>query len=68
VAALAGFVEITVGAVVSAVAPVVKVHAKALANEVPERSFAPVVIVAVKRVLAARVAVGEKVATWVAAL
>jgi hypothetical protein len=54
--------------VVSAVAPVVKVHAKALANEVPERSFAPVVIVAVKRVLAARVAVGEKVATWVAAL
>jgi hypothetical protein len=68
VAAFKGFVEITVGAVVSAVAPVVKVQTKLLANEVPDRSLAPVVIVAVKVVLAARLAVGAKIAILFAAL
>ena len=62
VAPFAGSVKVTVGAVVSAAAPVVKVHTKLLANALPARSLAPVVIVAVKRVLAARLADGEKVA------
>ena len=43
----AGLVEVTVGAVVSAVAPVVKVQTKLLASGLPARSLAPVVIVAV---------------------
>jgi hypothetical protein len=57
-----------VGAVVSVVAPVVKVQIKELAKEVPDRSLAPVVIVAVKRVLIARLAVGAKVAILFAIL
>jgi hypothetical protein len=68
VAALAGLVEITVGAVVSAVAPVVKVQTKELAKEVPDRSLAPVVIVAVYIILAVRLAVGANVAILFAAL
>jgi hypothetical protein len=62
-------VELTVGAVVSAVAPVVKVQTKGLANELPDWSLAPVVIVAVNRVLIARLlAGGANVATLHAAL
>ena len=47
VAALAGTVRITVGAVVSGVAPVVKLQTKLLASALPARSRVPVVIVAV---------------------
>src|SRR5256885_1576757 len=47
VAALAGTVKLTVGAVVSGVAPVVKLQTKLLASALPARSLAPVVIVAV---------------------
>ena len=47
VAAFAGSVELTVGAVMSGVAPVAKLHTKSLANALPARSLAPVVIVAV---------------------
>ena len=47
VAALAGTVRLTVGAVVSGAAPVVKLHTKSLASALPARSLAPVVIVAV---------------------
>ncbi len=43
----AGLVEVTVGAVVSAVAPVVKLQTNALARALPARSSAPVEIVAV---------------------
>lgn len=46
-APFAGFVEVTVGAVVSVVVPVVKVHTKLPANALPDRSLAPVVTVAV---------------------
>jgi hypothetical protein len=63
VAPLAGTVEITVGFVLSAAAPVVKVQTKLLASAFPERSCAAVVIVAVNRVLAARAVVGVNVAT-----
>jgi len=47
VAVLAGSVELTVGAVVSAVVPVVKLHVLLTANGLPARSLTPVVIVAV---------------------
>ena len=47
VAALPGTVELTVGRVVSAVAPLVKLQAKLLASALPNLSRAPVVIVAV---------------------
>jgi hypothetical protein len=68
VAAFAGFVEVSVGAVTSMVAPVVKVQTYGLANELPEGSLAPAVIVAVKVVLAARLPVGANVAILQAAL
>ena len=57
VAPFAGTVETTVGG-----AAVVKVHTKLADNGTPAGSFAPVVIVAVKRVLLARTAVGVNVA------
>ena len=53
VAALAGIVETTVGG-----AAVVNVHTKLAASAAPVGSFAPVVIVAVYKVLVARTAVG----------
>ena len=59
---MAGRVDVTMGAVMSGVAPVVKVHTKLLARALPARSLAPVVIVPVKRVLGASWAVGVKVA------
>ncbi len=62
VAPAAGFVELTVGRVVSEVAHVVKVHAKGLASALPPVSLTPVVIVAVKVVRAARLAFGVKIA------
>src|SRR3989339_1000471 len=67
VALSAGFVRITVGAALSRAAPpapVVKVHMKFAASALPARSPAPVVIVAVNRVLSGSVAgvVGVKVA------
>src|SRR5438445_83319 len=46
-AAFAGSVKLTVGAVMSGAAPVVKLHVKVLANGLPARSLASVVIVAV---------------------
>ena len=61
VALFAGSVEVTVGAVVSAVAPVVKLQTKLLASGLPARSLAPVVIVTVKAVLGARWPEGVKV-------
>jgi hypothetical protein len=68
VAALAGFVELTVGAVASETALVVKAQTKLLAKESPPRSLVPVVIVAVKVVLAARLAAGANVAILLVAL
>ena len=62
VAALAGTVELTVGAVVSGVAPVVKVHTLLTASALPAKSLDPVVIVAVYVVLAARLLAGVKTA------
>jgi hypothetical protein len=56
-APLAGTVEITVGG-----AAVVKVHTKLAASGTPAGSFAPVVMVAVNKVLLARTAVGVNVA------
>jgi hypothetical protein len=47
---------------------VVNVHTKLAASVLPNVSAAPVVMVAVKVVLAARLAVGVKVATSAAAL
>jgi ABC-type dipeptide/oligopeptide/nickel transport system permease subunit len=47
VALEAGFVEATVGGVVSAVAPVVKLHTLLAAMAFPARSLTPVEIVAV---------------------
>ena len=66
-AALAGFVEVTVGAVVSAVAPVVKLHTKSLASALPARSVISVVSVAVNVVLTASGLAGSKVAVVSAA-
>ena len=57
VAPFAGTVETTVGG-----ATVVKVHTKLVASGAPVGSFAPVVIVAVNKVLLARTAVGVNVA------
>ena len=57
VAPFAGIVETTVGG-----GAVVKVHTKFVASEAPVGSFAPVVIVAVNRVLLARTPVGVNVA------
>jgi len=57
VAPFRGFVEITDGTV-----PVVKVHTKLFVRWFPRGSAAPVVIVAVYRVLAARAALGVNVA------
>ena len=57
VAPLDGTVETTVGE-----AAVVKVHTKLAASGAPVGSFAPVVIVAVNKVLLARTTVGVKVA------
>src|SRR5713226_2894984 len=57
VAPLAGTVEITEGG-----AAVVKVHTKLAASGAPVGSFAPVVTVAVNKVLLARTAVGVNVA------
>src|SRR5439155_537880 len=47
VAPLAGTVALTVGGVVSGVAPVVKLQPKSVASALPARSLAPVVTVAV---------------------
>jgi hypothetical protein len=59
-APFAGTVETTVGG--AAIAAVVNVHTKLAASEVPAGSFAPVVIVAVNKVLLARTADGVNVA------
>jgi hypothetical protein len=58
----AGSVELTVGAVVSIVAPVVKPHVLSAASALAAMSLKPVVAVAVYAVLAARLLVGAKVA------
>ena len=60
VAPLAGTVETTVGGVTDAA--VVKVHTKLAASGTPAGYFAPVVIVAVNKVLLARTAAGVNVA------
>src|ERR1700730_17748868 len=57
IAALTGFVEMTVGMV-----PVVKLHTELPARALPFASFAPVVIVAVYMELAANMVAGVKVA------
>jgi len=57
VAPLAGIVEVTVGG-----AAVVKVQTKLAASAAPVGSFAPVVIVAIYKVLVVRTAVGVNVA------
>ena len=57
VAPFAGTVETTVGG-----GAVVNVHTKFAASDAPVGSFAPVVMVAVNRVLLARIAVGVNVA------
>ena len=62
VAALAGDVADTVGGVVSGAAPVVKVQLKLAPSALPPESVAPVVIVAMYGVLAARGKEGVKVA------
>jgi hypothetical protein len=57
VAAFAGTVETTMGA-----GAVVNVHTELVAREAPVGSFAPVVIVAVNKVLLARIVDGVNVA------
>src|SRR5204862_2606340 len=57
-AALAGTVALTVGRVVSGVAPVVKLQPQSAASALPARSLAAVVIVAVYVVRGARVPAG----------
>lgn len=52
----------TVGGTTAGVAAVVKVHTKLLASGTPVGSCAPVVIVAVNKVLLARITVGVNVA------
>ena len=59
----AGLVELTVGAVLSGAAPVVKFQLKGLTNVFPAVSATALVIVAVHIVLAGRSAAGIKVAT-----
>jgi hypothetical protein len=61
VAPLAGTVETTSGGVA-----VVKVHTKFAASAAPVGSFAPVVIVAIYKVLVVRTAVGLNVAVLLA--
>lgn len=58
----AGSLETTVGAVLSATVPVVKLHAFPLAKALPATSVIPVVIVALKVVLTERAAAGVKIA------
>ena len=62
VALTIGMTELTIGAVVSGAAPVVKLHTLLAARALPAKSLAPVVIVAVYKVLAARLDAGVKVA------
>ena len=62
VAPLAGTVAVTIGRVVSRVAPVVKVQTKLAASALPAKSLAPVVTVAVYAVRGARALAGVKVA------
>jgi hypothetical protein len=62
VAELAGVVRVIVGAIWSGPEPVLKVQMNAIANGFPARSVAPVVIVAINCVLAARALAGENVA------
>lgn len=62
IAAFAGDVVDTVGGVLSALAPVVKLQVKLAASALPARSRAPVVIVAVYCVLAARLDEGTNIA------
>ena len=60
---LDGTVEVTVGGLLTGTEPpVVNVQTKLLATGLPARSCAPVVIVAVNRVFAARAVVGVKTA------
>ena len=61
VAPLAGVVEITAGKV--GAGTVLKLHTKLLASELPARSVAPVVIVAVNTVFGASGVAGVSVAT-----
>src|SRR5437867_1667048 len=62
VAPLAGTVALTVGRVVSGVAPVVRLQLKSEASALPARSLAPMVAVAVWTALGASVLTGLKVA------
>jgi hypothetical protein len=62
VAALSGSVELIVGKVTNAAAPVVKLHTKLFARALPKRSLAPVVIVPVYVVLGERLIAGAKIA------
>ena len=62
VAPFAAPVELTMGTVVSAVEPVVQLTEKSLASALPARSLAPVVIVEVYVVFAARLLNGVNVA------
>src|SRR6266513_6029581 len=62
VAPLTGTVKLTVGGVVSGIAPVVKPQPKSAASALPARSLAPVVIVAVNVARGARTLAGVKVA------
>lgn len=65
IAELAGDVADTVGGVLSALAPVVKLHVKLAARALPARSCAPVVMVAVYCVFAARLLEGTNMAVLV---
>src|SRR5438876_7608826 len=62
VAPSAGTVALTIGGVVSGVAPVVKLQPKSVTSALPARSLAPVVTTAVNVVRGARVLAGVKVA------
>ena len=70
VAMLAGFVSVIVGAVLSSAAPVVKFHGFGTLpaiSALPARSLAAFEIVAVNCVVAAKLAVGVKIAVLLAA-
>src|SRR5207302_654838 len=62
VAPLAGTVALTVGGVVSGVAPVVELQLKSVASALPARSLDPVLTVVVNVVSGARLPAGVKVA------
>jgi hypothetical protein len=62
-----GVTSVTVGGVVAHDVEVVKVQAFSAVRGLPNVFATPVVIVAVKVVLGARLTVGVKVAVWVAA-